>query len=154
MRDVPGSDSLERTDGPPRDSVLLERVATGDRQAPAALWARYSASLYALALAILSDPAEAQEIVDATFREVRWEARHSIRLTIRSGAGSPTPPARLSPSAAGQASVADDRAATWASPACRRTSGRPPMPRTSSHPSPSSRSRRRRCRPGRLTHQP
>jgi RNA polymerase sigma-70 factor (ECF subfamily) len=76
MRDVPGIDSLERTDGPPRDSVLLERVATGDRQALAELVARYSASLYALAFAILSDPAEAQEIVDAAFREVRWEARH------------------------------------------------------------------------------
>lgn len=76
MHVLPRSDSAERSEAPARDSELLERVATGDRQALAALVARYSASLYALAFAILSDPAEAQEIVDTAFREVLWEARH------------------------------------------------------------------------------
>ena len=69
------SNPAERPAPPPRDSVLLERVAGGDRQALAELVARYSASLYALAFAILSDPAEAQEIVDRAFRNVRWEAQ-------------------------------------------------------------------------------
>ncbi len=75
MPSLPGSDSADRPAGPPRDSVLLERLATGDLQALAELVARYSASLYALAFAIVPDPAEAQEIVDNAFGEVRWEAR-------------------------------------------------------------------------------
>ena len=84
MHSLPLSESPERADGPPRDSALLERVATGDRQALAQLVARYSASLYALAFAILSDPEEAQEIVDSAFREVRWEARrfHPIHYPV------------------------------------------------------------------------
>ena len=75
MLGLPRSDTPERASGPQRDSVLLERVASGDRQALAELVARYSASLYALAFAILPDPAEAQAIVDSAFQEVRWEAR-------------------------------------------------------------------------------
>ena len=85
MLGLPCSDASERAAGPQRDSVLLERVATGDRQALAELVARYSASLYALAFAILPDPAEAQAIVDSAFQEVRWEARrfHPTHYPVR-----------------------------------------------------------------------
>jgi|SRR5207244_1127175 len=75
MRNPPQTDSTALPEAP-RDSVLLERLAAGDRQALADLLGRYGASLYALAFAILPDSGEAQAIVDSTFREARWEARH------------------------------------------------------------------------------
>lgn len=76
MTPLPSHDPAVQPGGPPRDSELLERVALGDRQALAVLVARHSASLYALAFAILSDPAEAQDVVDRAFHEIRWEAHH------------------------------------------------------------------------------
>ncbi len=61
---------------PQRDGVLLDRVVGGDRQALAELVTRHHANLYALALGILADPAEAGQIVDETFRELQREAPH------------------------------------------------------------------------------
>jgi len=60
---------------PRRDSDLLEGVAAGDRQALAGLLARYAASLYTLALGILRESTEADEVVGSVFRDVQQEAR-------------------------------------------------------------------------------
>jgi DNA-directed RNA polymerase specialized sigma24 family protein len=58
------------------DTVLLERIAAGEREALTALLARHQRSLYGLALGILADPEAAAEIVDLVSREVLREARH------------------------------------------------------------------------------
>lgn len=54
------------------DSALLERVARQDRVAFAALYDRLSPPLYATALRILRDPAEAQDVVHDAFLSV-WD---------------------------------------------------------------------------------
>jgi RNA polymerase sigma-70 factor (ECF subfamily) len=54
------------------DAQLLQRVARGDKQAFAELYDRFSAPLYATALRILRDPAEAQDIVHDVFVTV-WD---------------------------------------------------------------------------------
>ena len=59
---------------PPSDIALLERVAAGDVRALWELSARHSLSLRALAFSILRDPVDAEQVVQATFREVRYEA--------------------------------------------------------------------------------
>ena len=56
------------------DIALLERVAGGDSRALSELAARHCLSLRALAFGILRDAVEAEQIVQATFREVRFEA--------------------------------------------------------------------------------
>jgi len=56
------------------DVALLERVAEGDVRALSELSARHSLSLRALAFGILRDAVEAEQIVQATFREIRYEA--------------------------------------------------------------------------------
>jgi DNA-directed RNA polymerase specialized sigma24 family protein len=56
------------------DVALLERVAAGDIPALWELSARHSLSLRALAFGILRDPVAAEQVVQATFREVRYEA--------------------------------------------------------------------------------
>src|SRR2546422_11116112 len=56
------------------DVALLERVAAGDVPALWELSVRHSSSLRALALGILRDPVDAELVVQATFREVRYEA--------------------------------------------------------------------------------
>jgi len=56
------------------DVALLERVAEGDVRALSELAARHCLSLRALAFGILRDAVEAEQIVQATFREVRYEA--------------------------------------------------------------------------------
>jgi len=56
------------------DIALLERVAAGDIRALWELSVRHSLSLRALAFGILHDPVDAEQVVQATFREVRYEA--------------------------------------------------------------------------------
>ncbi len=56
------------------DVTLLERVAAGDTPALWELSARHSLSLRALAFGILRDPVDAEQVVQATFRDVRYEA--------------------------------------------------------------------------------
>ena len=56
------------------DSALLERVAAGDLRALWELSARHALDLRALAFGILHDPVAAEQVVQATFREVRYEA--------------------------------------------------------------------------------
>jgi RNA polymerase sigma-70 factor (ECF subfamily) len=54
------------------DDRLLRRVAQGDRDAFAALYDRFSRPLYATALRVVNDAAEAQDIVHDTFVTL-WE---------------------------------------------------------------------------------
>src|SRR3989442_15865364 len=56
------------------DVALLERVAEGDVRALSELSARHSLSLRALAFGILRDAVAAEQIVQTTFREVRYKA--------------------------------------------------------------------------------
>ena len=56
------------------DVALLERVAEGDVRALSELSARHALSLRALAFGILRDAVEAEQVVQSTFREVRYEA--------------------------------------------------------------------------------
>src|SRR6184192_791949 len=56
------------------DVALLERVAEGDVRALSELSARHSLSLRALAFGILRDAVQAEQVVQTTFREVRYEA--------------------------------------------------------------------------------
>ena len=56
------------------DVARLERVAEGDVRALSELSARHSLSLRALAFGILRDAVEAEQIVQSTFREIRYEA--------------------------------------------------------------------------------
>lgn len=60
---------------PTPDSELLERVAAGEQQALAALFARHGSRLYAVALCILSDPAAAAAVVRSVSRDVQFESR-------------------------------------------------------------------------------
>ncbi len=59
---------------PASDIALLERVAAGDVRALWELSARHAISLRALAFGILRDAVAAEQVVQATFREVRYEA--------------------------------------------------------------------------------
>lgn len=54
------------------DARLLRRIAEGDKDALAALYDRFSRPLYATALRVVNDPAEAQDIVHDTFVTL-WE---------------------------------------------------------------------------------
>lgn len=49
------------------DAELVRRIAAGDRDALAGLYDRHSRPLYSTALRILSDPAEAQDVVHDAF---------------------------------------------------------------------------------------
>jgi RNA polymerase sigma-70 factor (ECF subfamily) len=59
---TPPSEDRERV-----DAQLLERVAGGDREAFAQIYARFSGPLYGTALRILQDAAEAQDVVHDGF---------------------------------------------------------------------------------------
>jgi len=59
------------------DARLLDRVAAGDRAAFAELYDRFSRPLYATALRILNDAAEAQDIVHDAFVTL-WEKASSF----------------------------------------------------------------------------
>lgn len=54
------------------DARLLQRIARGDREAFAQLYASFSGPLYGSALRIVRDPAEAQDVVHDAFVTV-WE---------------------------------------------------------------------------------
>src|SRR5438309_8841044 len=80
--DIPHSVSEEH---PVSDVTLLEQVAEGDVRALWELSVRHSSSLRALALGILRDPVVAEQVVQATFREVRYEAAVPGELTGTAG---------------------------------------------------------------------
>lgn len=54
------------------DAALLQRMARGDPSACAALYDRFSRPLYALALRILGEPADAEDVVQDVFLAL-WE---------------------------------------------------------------------------------
>lgn len=64
------------------DARLMERVARGDKQAFSDLYDRFSSPLYAMAVRIIRDPAEAQDIVHDVFITV-WDKA----ATFESGRG-------------------------------------------------------------------
>jgi RNA polymerase sigma-70 factor, ECF subfamily len=69
----------------PSDSVLVARMAAGDRSAVAALYARHVRSLYALARGMLKSPQEAEDLIHDVFLEAwRRSADYSEeRGTVR-----------------------------------------------------------------------
>lgn len=54
------------------DAALLQRMARGDQSACAALYDRFSRPLYSLALRILDEPADAEDVVQDVFLAL-WE---------------------------------------------------------------------------------
>ncbi|HWO90271.1 MAG TPA: sigma-70 family RNA polymerase sigma factor [Gemmatimonadales bacterium] len=60
----------------PVDRGLLERIAAGDERALGELYDRYGRTVYSLALAILREPADAEEAVIDTFNQV-WQSAAS-----------------------------------------------------------------------------
>ena len=73
MKLVPG-EARQSPQQPVSDLALLERIGGGDVRALWELSARHSLNLRALAFDILRDPVDAEQVVQATFREVRYEA--------------------------------------------------------------------------------
>jgi len=51
----------------PEDAILILKVAEGDREAFLALYDRYSAKVYGLALRVLGDPMTAEEVTQDAF---------------------------------------------------------------------------------------
>lgn len=64
----------------PDESELVRRMAQGDRTACAALYDRLSRPLYSVALRILNDPAEAEDIVQDVFVSL-WERAASFEAS-------------------------------------------------------------------------
>lgn len=56
----------------PPEAQLVRRIAQGDRDAFAALYDLYSKPLYSLSLRILSDPKEAEDVLQEVFLQL-WE---------------------------------------------------------------------------------
>jgi RNA polymerase sigma-70 factor (ECF subfamily) len=62
------------------DQEALRRVGAGDADALAVLYDRYSRPVYSLALRIVSDPAEAEDVVQDVFAQVwRQAGRYDVR---------------------------------------------------------------------------
>lgn len=71
LRAVPGgSPSGGGRSDPAALEALLARVATGDRQAYAAVYDRVAASVYGLILRVLRDPAQSEEVTQEVLLEV------------------------------------------------------------------------------------
>src|ERR1035441_10329649 len=60
------------------DSSLLARVQSGDEQAMASIYDRYSRVVYSVALRVLRDPASAEDVLQEVFMQI-W------RLMVRNG---------------------------------------------------------------------
>jgi RNA polymerase sigma-70 factor (ECF subfamily) len=74
--------SVSRTAGPASDEALIGRVASGDRAAMQALYARHSVRVYRFLLRLVRDPTVAEDLVSDVFFDVwqqagRFEARSS-----------------------------------------------------------------------------
>jgi len=54
------------------DAILLERLASGDQQAMAAIFDRYSGIVYSVAMRVLKDPAQAEDVMQEIFIQV-WK---------------------------------------------------------------------------------
>lgn len=66
-------------DRSPADAELVGRMARGDKQACAELYDRLARPLYSVALRILNDPAEAEDIVQDVFVAL-WEKAGSFEI--------------------------------------------------------------------------
>jgi RNA polymerase sigma-70 factor, ECF subfamily len=66
------SDSGNSGDRQQIDSELVRRMARGDKSACAELYDRFSRPLYSIALRVLSDPTEAEDVVQDVFLAL-WE---------------------------------------------------------------------------------
>ena len=81
---------------PPADAALVARVAAGDAEALGALYDRHAAAVYGLALALVRDPGDADDVVASTFAQLwrtaaRFDAARGsvgawITMTARSRA--------------------------------------------------------------------
>ena len=80
---TPADDTIESAAAAERartDAALLRRVARGDRDAFAQLYDRFSRPLYATALRILTNSAEAEDIVQDVFLAL-WEKAATFEST-------------------------------------------------------------------------
>ncbi len=64
-------------DGNAKDSVLLNRITSGDQQAMVALFDRHSRVVYAVALRVLSDPSAAEDVMQDVFLQI-WRKPPTI----------------------------------------------------------------------------
>jgi RNA polymerase sigma-70 factor (ECF subfamily) len=67
------------------DSLLLQRIASGDRDAFETLYGRYARSVFGLALRRLGDRGRAEDAVQETFASI-WRAAKSYRPEVGPGA--------------------------------------------------------------------
>jgi RNA polymerase sigma-70 factor, ECF subfamily len=67
-------------DSAPAETQLIDSVAQGDRDAFAVLYDRYSKPLYSLAVRILGDRVEAEDLLQEVFLEI-WEKAQSFEAT-------------------------------------------------------------------------
>lgn len=65
-----------------REAELVRRMAAGDERALAEMYDRFSGSAYSLALAVVREPADAEEVVADTFAQV-W--RSAARFDAKRG---------------------------------------------------------------------
>lgn len=70
VRSVPDGGTVD-------DSVLLLRVASGDQEALAALFDRYSRTVYSVALRVLKDPGQAEDVMQEIFFQL-WRSPQSF----------------------------------------------------------------------------
>ncbi len=68
------------------DAALLQRMARGDQSACAALYDRFSRPLYSIALRILGEPADAEDVVQDVFLAL-WEKAASFEAQRGSAFG-------------------------------------------------------------------
>jgi RNA polymerase sigma-70 factor (ECF subfamily) len=82
-RPAPAPARVEPAPAHDPDAALVRRMAAGDEQALAALYDRWHGAVFALALNVLGDGDEAEEVVEETF----WQAwRQSARYADERGA--------------------------------------------------------------------
>ena len=72
--------------GPPADRLLIERIAAGDGPALAALYDQHARAVYSLALRILRNPSDAEDVVQEVFAQVwRQSARYEAAKATVTG---------------------------------------------------------------------
>lgn len=70
IRPLPRNTNSEPTLPPPDDAALLARVQHGDEQALSDVFRRYSGAVYSVALRVLHDTGQAEDIVQEIFLQV------------------------------------------------------------------------------------
>lgn len=67
-------------DSSPHDAALVGRMAAGDESALGALYDRFGTIVYSLAIAMLREPADAEEVVSDTFAQL-WRSAKTFDAT-------------------------------------------------------------------------